>query len=107
MSIKRVLPAIKDKIIVSGEDVILLEEEGEGKVRVARRAPLEFVTAMANLGRRAGHRGHGHDRVGVDPSREKNSDRNVADKVLAYGEFDEVGGLLVASERHGQGAARA
>jgi hypothetical protein len=41
--IKRVVPAIKDKIIVSGEDIILLEEGGEGKVRVARRAPLNAV----------------------------------------------------------------
>ncbi len=34
---------IKDKIIVSGSEMILQEEVGDGQVRVARRAPLDAV----------------------------------------------------------------
>jgi hypothetical protein len=34
---------IKEKIIIEGDEVLLLAEDGEGSVRVARRAPLEAL----------------------------------------------------------------
>jgi hypothetical protein len=36
-------PAIRDKIIIAGEEILLQEDLGEGQVRVARRAPLDAV----------------------------------------------------------------
>ncbi|MBM4300373.1 MAG: hypothetical protein FJ121_02420 [Deltaproteobacteria bacterium] len=41
------ISAIKDKIIITGADMILQEEAGEGQLRVARRAPLEAVLRYA------------------------------------------------------------